>query len=161
MRFKALQFRDGYMEEDQLEEGHSETSTFEEADAERSSRWVGKALAVLVIAAAIVFAGWMLGHPRAVLFSTPYQAVLLSNGEFFFGHLEGYGTGVPVLTEVYYVQSTVDPQTKQQNNVLLKRGKEWHGPDRMYINPQQIVMVEPVDPDSRVGALIANSKLKK
>jgi hypothetical protein len=147
------------MEEDQLEEHHSET--FEEADAEpRSSRWVGKALAVLVIAAAIVFAGWMLGHPRAVPFSTPYQAVLLINGQVFFGRLEGYGTSNPVLSEVYYVQSNVDPQTKQQNNVLLKRGKEWHEPDRMYINPQQIVMVEPVDPDSRVGALIANSKLK-
>ena len=70
------------------------------------------------------------------------------------------GTSNPVLTEVYYVQSTVDPETKKQNNILLRRGKEWHGPDRMYINPQQIVIVEPVSPDSRVGELIANSKLR-
>lgn len=154
-------------EEDRLEEHHPET--FEPPDVEpdvepdpepRSGGRLGKTLAVLVIAAAIVFAGWMVAHPRAVEFATPYQAVQLTNGQVFFGRLDGYGTSNPVLSEVYYVQTNVDPQTKQQNSVLLKRGKEWHGPNRMYINPQQIVIVEPVDPDSRVGVLIANAKLK-
>jgi len=38
--------------------------------------------------------------------------------------------------------------------VLVKRGKELHGPDRMYINADQIVFVEPVGPDSKVAQLI-------
>jgi len=42
-----------------------------------------------------------------------------------------------------------------QNNVLVKRGRELHDPDRMYLNPTQILFVEPVDPNSRVAQLIA------
>jgi len=123
----------------------------------------GKAtiLAALLISVTIGLTGWLLGHPRAVQFTQTYQAILLSNGQVYFGRLEGYGTSTPVLSEVYYVQSTVDPETKQTSNMLLKRGKEWHGPDRMYLNPQQIIMVEPVSPDSRVGQLIKDSKLQR
>jgi hypothetical protein len=39
-------------------------------------------------------------------------------------------------------------------NVLVKRGKELHGPDRMYLNSNQIVFVEPVGQDSKVAQLI-------
>jgi hypothetical protein len=91
-------------------------------------------------------------------FPTPYQAVLLANGSFFFGHLQGYGTPHPVLTEVYYVVSQTNSETKQVNNVLVKRGKELHEPDRMYLNPSQIVLVEPVGVGSKVAQLIAQAK---
>jgi small nuclear ribonucleoprotein (snRNP)-like protein len=89
-----------------------------------------------------------------VTFATPYQAVLLSNGSVYYGKLSGYGTANPVLTDVYYILSKSDPQTKQVSNVLVKRGKELHGPDRMYINATQIVFVEPVGADSKVAQLI-------
>ena len=95
---------------------------------------------------------------RDVQFSTPYQAVLLTNGSVYFGHLQGYGSHQPVLSEVYYVVTQTNPETKQSSNVLIKRGKELHEPDRMYLNPQQILFVEPVGPNSKVAQLIAQAK---
>lgn len=87
-----------------------------------------------------------------------YQAVLLDNGQAFIGRLEGAGRPYPVLHEVYYVQSKVDQETQRASNVLVKRGKEWHGPDAMYINAQHIVFIEPVAPDSRVAQLIVETR---
>jgi hypothetical protein len=95
---------------------------------------------------------------RGVQFSTPYQAVLLTNGSVYFGHLQGYGSPQPMLSEVYYVATQTNPETKQSSNVLIKRGKEHHEPDRMYLNPQQILFVEPVGPNSKVAQLIAQAK---
>jgi hypothetical protein len=94
----------------------------------------------------------------AVTFSTPYQAVLLTNGSAYFGRLEGYGTPQPVLNEVYYIVTQTDPETKQSKNMLVKRGKELHEPDRMYLNPSQILCVEPVGEKSKVAQLIAGQK---
>src|SRR6516162_7913928 len=94
---------------------------------------------------------------KAVIFATPYQAVLLSNGSVYFGKLSGYGTETPVLTDVFYILSKSDPQTKEVSNVLVKRGKELHGPDRMYLNAAHIVFVEPVGVDSKVAQLISEA----
>src|SRR5664280_455939 len=105
--------------------------------------------------------GLFIGHAvtyhrmrAASSFSTPYQAVLLSNGSVYYGKLSGYGGGHPVLTNVYYILSKTNPDDKQVTNVLVKRGKELHGPDRMYLNARQIVFVEPVGPGSKVAQLI-------
>ena len=95
---------------------------------------------------------------NALAFSTPYQAVLLSNGSVYFGKLQGYGTALPTLTEVFYVVTKTDPESKQVSNVLVKRGKEWHAPDRMYLNPGSIVFVEPVGAQSKVAELIAQAE---
>ena len=114
---------------------------------------------LLVIAAA----AWHLAaesRSSTLQFATPYQAVLLSNGSVYFGRLEGYGGGQPVLTEVYYIVTQTNPETKQSNSILVKRGKELHEPDRMYLNPQLIVFVEPVGPSSKVAQLIAENKAK-
>ncbi len=112
--------------------------------------WTLAGLAVL--AAALLLAKNSMGS--SVKFTTSYQAVLLTNGSAYFGKLEGYGTPNPVLTDVYYIVSQTNPDTKQSNNVLVRRGKEWHEPDRMYINPNQILCVEPVGQDSKVAQLI-------
>lgn len=100
-------------------------------------------------------------QPTAVSFTTPYQAVLLSNNSVYFGKLDGFGTPSPVLTDVFYIISQTNPDTKQVSNVLVKRGKELHGPDRMYLNPSSIVFVEPVGTDSKVAQLIAEAKQQK
>jgi len=81
-----------------------------------------------------------------------------SSGQVYFGKLEGLGTAFPVLREVFYVQSRQDPQTKAVSNILVKRGKEWHAPDRMILNSNMIVLVEPVNPSSRVAQLIAEAQ---
>jgi hypothetical protein len=123
--------------------------------------WIGPAaiiLAALILAMAIVLAAWMTNRTRTVTFDKPYQAVLLSNNQVYYGRLEGYGTSQPILREVYYVQVSTNPQTHENTNILLKRGREWHAPDRMYLNPNQILLVEPVGEDSKVADLIRQLK---
>jgi hypothetical protein len=94
----------------------------------------------------------------AAIEANRYYAVLLSNGSVYFGHLEGLGSPFPVLRDVYYVQSNQNPETKAVTSILVKRGKEWHGPDRMVISDKAIVFVEPVGKDSKVEQLIGESK---
>lgn len=116
---------------------------------------------VIIIVLSLIIVGGALywwGNHRPVAMTTPYQAVLLSNGSAYFGQLEGLGTPYPVLRNVFYVQSVTDPQTKQVSNILVKRGKEWHAPDRMILNANLIVLVEPVNPSSRVAELISQAK---
>jgi hypothetical protein len=114
-------------------------------------KWTaGAAVALLVVT--LGFLGWQRWSQPAL--NTGYQAVLLANGSVYFGKLEGVGSKFPILREVYYVQSGVDAETKQQKNILLKRGSEWHSPDRMILNASQIVLIEPVGEHSRVASLI-------
>jgi hypothetical protein len=83
-----------------------------------------------------------------------YHAVLLDNGQVYFGKLENLGTSYPTLTDVFYVHGETAQDSKQARNLLIQRGNEWHKPDRMRINASHIVLVEPVGPDSRVAQLI-------
>ena len=114
-------------------------------------------LAGLLVAAA---AGLHISYTvrsSSIRFTTPYQAVLLTNGSVYFGHLSDYGTSHPVLTDVFYIVSQTNPETKQVTNTLIKRGKELHEPDRMYLNPNQVVFVENVGSGSKVAQLIAQA----
>jgi hypothetical protein len=116
--------------------------------------WILAGLLVVVAACLHIFHDI---HGSSIRFSTPYQAVLLTNGSVYFGHLQDYGTSHPVLTDVFCVVSQTNPETKQVSNVLVKRGKELHEPDRMYINPNQIVFVETVGTNSAVAQHIAQA----
>jgi hypothetical protein len=86
------------------------------------------------------------------------QAVALTNGAVYIGNFTGTENGMPVLRNVYYVHCEVDKETKAVSNVLVKRGKEWHGPDKMYLNPQHILLMEPVSTTSRVSELVRAAK---
>ena len=129
----------------------------------KNERGIALVQAVWVLAGvlAIVAAVWNIAdHFRSSSpkFTTPYQAVLLANGSVYFGHLQGYGGPSPVLTDVYYIVTQTNQQTKESNNVLVKRGKELHEPDRMYLNPNQLLFVEPVGTRSKVAQLIAEQE---
>lgn len=133
----------------------------ETMEEQKTSRSGVSKTAIIVLVALILVGGigyWFFEGRRVVAMTTQYQAVLLSNGSAYFGRLEGLGTPYPVLRDVFYVQSSQDPQTKQVSNVLVKRGKEWHAPDRMILNANMIVLVEPVNPTSRVAQLISQAK---
>ena len=112
-------------------------------------------LVVGVVAGGMVARGPLLDKPRL---STPYHGVLLTNGQAYFGKLEGIGSAYPVLTDVFYVQTRVDPETKKSNNVLVKRGREWHAPDRMVLNAAHILLIEPVSEGSPLAKIIADAK---
>ena len=120
---------------------------------------LGRAIWILAGLLVAVAAGFHIFHnlKRSIQFTTPYQAVLLTNGSVYFGHLQDYGGPNPVLTDVFYVVSQTDPETKQIKNSLIKRGKELHEPDRMYLAPNQIVFVETVGTNSKVAQLIAQA----
>ncbi|MFZ0773229.1 MAG: hypothetical protein WCA49_07380 [Candidatus Sulfotelmatobacter sp.] len=112
---------------------------------------------VVIVAALLVVKDTRPGPP--VVFTTPYQAVMLTNGSAYFGKLEGYGTPRTVLTDVYYIVTENNPDTKQSNKVLVRLGKlEPNEPDRIYLNPTQILGVQPVGPNSKVAQLIAQQQ---
>jgi|SRR5579875_2179459 len=91
-------------------------------------------------------------------FNTTYQAVLLDDGQVYYGKLSQTGSHYPKMTSVYYVVRTVDPSTKQTKNVLVKRGKEWHAPTETFFNARHIIVIEPVNPNSEVAKLIAQAE---
>lgn len=115
------------------------------------------ALASLSLALAIFNSGCSTVSAKPVA-RNPYSAVSLDSGAVFFGKLENLGSDYPVLTDVFYVQSGVNQQTKQVASVLIKRGKEWHAPNRMVLNARHIVFIEPVTEGSTVATLIAQAK---
>jgi hypothetical protein len=120
------------------------------------------AVASVALVLLVLLAAFVLWQSSRVKLTSNYQAVFLDSGQAYFGKLESLGTPwspYVVLTEVYYVQSVTNPETKQTNNILVKRGKEWHGPDRMIINTRHLVLVEPVSESSKVAQLI--NELKK
>jgi hypothetical protein len=117
-----------------------------------------KNLAILIVGIGLGFGGGLavrhlVIHDRIQL-HTAYQAVLLDNGQVYYGKLQGPETTFPILTDVYYIQNRVDPQTKAVSNVLVRRGKEWHAPDRMILNARHVILIEPVGPDSQVAKFI-------
>ena len=63
-----------------------------------------------------------------------------------------------VLKDVFYIQTQTSADGRQMASVLIKRGQEMHGPDKMYITRQHVVMIEPVLPDSRIAKLIEQQK---
>jgi hypothetical protein len=90
----------------------------------------------------------------AIKLTTEFQAILLSNGQVYFGRLDSLKGDYLIMREVYYVQTAEDPKTKKAQNILVKRGKEWHAPGYMILNAHQVILIEPVAPDSTVAKLI-------
>jgi hypothetical protein len=98
------------------------------------------------------------GRHSSRAFNTPFQAVLLDDNQVFYGKLSGLDGNYPILDEVFYIKTGVDPQSKETKSVLVKRGKELHSPDRMYLNSRHIVLIEPVGASSQVAKLIEQAK---
>jgi hypothetical protein len=114
-------------------------------------------LAVLAVVGAGVWYGWS-QRPHWPKLETQYQAVLLDNGQVYYGKIERMEREFSVLTEVYYIQTQVDPETKASRSILVRRGSEWHAPNRSLVNTRHILMIEPVTPGSKVAELIAALK---
>lgn len=120
---------------------------------------VAGALAVLAVIGIAVWIGWF-HSPHSPKLDTTYQAVLLDNGQVYYGKIDHMDSEFSVLTDVYYIQSQVDPQSKEARNILIRRGNEWHAPNRSIVNTRHILMIEPVTPGSKVAELIAALKSK-
>src|SRR5664279_6033409 len=103
-------------------------ATAETGTSKQRTFWILGCLVCLLLGLFIGHAVTYHGMRAASSFTTPYHAVLLSNGSVYYGKLSGYGGGHPVLTNVYYILGKTNPDDKQVTNVLVKRGKELHGP---------------------------------
>ena len=115
---------------------------------------------ILAIAVLLTASGCSRHRPKGPEITTPYAAVLLDNNQLYFGKLANAGSEYPLLTDVYYIQSQVNQETKAVNSVLIRRGNEVYGPDRMYLNARHIILIEPVGANSKVAQLIAEDKAK-
>lgn len=91
-----------------------------------------------------------------------YQALFLTNGQVYFGHIKNVNSGYVKLTDIYYlqVQQQVQPkdnnQSGQQPQVsLAKLGSELHGPeDTMYVSRDQVLFWENLKADGKVTQAI-------
>ena len=106
-----------------------------------------------------------------------YQAVFLTNGQVYFGHVQDRNAQYLKLTDVYYLQSVAplqapqplseegkkkdgkdaapSPQPTQPELTLVKLGQELHGPqDRMDINRDQVLFIEDLRDEGKVADAI-------
>jgi len=83
------------------------------------------------------------------------SAVLLLDGQAYFGHLDDSGeSGMLVLRDTYYFQNTGSAATNLSVG-FVKRGTEAHEPaDGMRINRDQVLAVERVGPNSPVALAV-------
>ena len=123
------------------------------------------ALTVAVIALLGVGVPWLKGGDRHDLGLGPagrLHAVMLVNGQVYYGTLARDTGDALVLEDVFYVQVTADAQSQQRTNRVMRRSEtDWHGPDRMAIPRDKIVFVEPVGTQSQLAKLIAEAKTKQ
>lgn len=99
-----------------------------------------------------------------------YSAVFLTNGQVYFGKIEGISDREVTINDIYYLQvanQQVQPDTsksddtKQPDISLVKLGNELHGPnDRMHINRDQVLFTESLKSDSKVVSAIKDYKNK-
>lgn len=84
--------------------------------------------------------------------ATKWQAVFLSDGQVYFGHLADVNDEFSKLTDVYYLKygnklqqenSNLNQDATSQNLNLVKLGGEVHGPeDAMFISKDKIMFIE-------------------
>jgi hypothetical protein len=139
--------------------GRTTTFVMKTASGAGDTRKLWIALGCLVCLPLGLSTGCSTGRTEAsaVAFSTPCQLVLLNNNAVYFGRLSGWGTSNPVLSDVFFVNTTTNPETHQVSQALVRRNREPHHPDKMYLNPSQVMFVEPVATDSKAVQLIGEA----
>jgi hypothetical protein len=121
-------------------------------------------LAVVVVYAIVYTNGFGLINKKSA--NSGWQAVFLSNGQVYFGHLGSSDKQFAELSNIYYLQvdqqeslqpgkTTTAATTEQPKLTLIKLGNELHGPnDKMTINRDHILFIEDMKSDSKVVAAI-------
>ena len=119
----------------------------------KKKRGSGKQWIILVIIGLVIGGGfWMAREDPA------YQAVLLINGQAYFGKIRILPLASTIrLRDVYYLQQNPKAETNPSEPALnlLRRGEEIHNPENaMTIPKNQILFWEKLRPDSRIINLI-------
>jgi hypothetical protein len=123
-------------------------------------------LALVILFMAGMFVKNLMGAEKDIK-GDKYQALFLTNGQVYFGHIKDIDHSYAKMTDIYYlqVQQSVQPEDKpegeeQQPQVSLsKLGDELHGPeDAMHISRDQILFWENLKDDSKVVQAIKEHK---
>lgn len=123
----------------------------------KNTHLLGSILIIVVFGLLSIQGCWQDTNPKI---QTEYQAVVLSNGQYFFGKVEFLGKEYVRLKDVFYIYPQIDPQTKRVTNTLMKKGNELHGSNQMYINTRYVMAIEPVSSESTIAKLIKDSNAK-
>jgi hypothetical protein len=122
-----------------------------------AGRWLRWGLKFVVLPAAlgIFFSGNIDVRSLPLVGPERLSAVLLLDGQAYFGHLDDSGeSGTLVLHDAYYFQNATGAATNLSVG-LVKRGTEAHEPaDGMRINRDKVLAVERVGLDSAVAQAI-------
>jgi hypothetical protein len=120
-----------------------------------TNRYLQIAVALLIVSASAL---WFVRRAESSSINlesrSGYYAFFLDNNLVIYGKPEGLGKAYFVVNDAFYVRTTVNPETKEAASRIVRRGSEWHGPDKMMINAQRLILAEPVGPESRVAELI-------
>jgi len=121
----------------------------------RAASYLAAALFVLLAACSKEARDLGLGSPGSL------YAVTIVGGPVFYGFLDRTTPDALVLSDVYYVQISSDAKSNQRVNKLVRRSDtDWHGPEKMSIPYDKVVMVELVGSTSVVAKLIAEARSK-
>ncbi len=126
------------------------------AVARSDSNILNTILVVLLIITSIIASAYLIlrlvttpGNNGGDIKSKQYQALFLSNGQVYFGHLSAVNGSYVKLSDIYYlqVQQTVQPSSSSSTNnqqvSLAKLGNELHGPeDEMFVSRDQVLFWE-------------------
>jgi hypothetical protein len=116
-------------------------------------------LAVVAALAYLLLSGRIFGSGR--FSENNWQAVFLSTGEVYFGHVLNEKSDPVLLRDIFYLQSKQSLQQAQAGEIaasanqnelsLVKLGNELHGPiDEMRINRSHILYMETLKTESLV-----------
>ncbi len=129
---------------------------------------IGLVFLILVIAGGVWYFQKNTGITSSV--SGAWQAVFLTNGQVYFGHIIKENANEVVLKNIYYLQvrqvlqksqDPKNPEQQQQSISLVKLGEELHGPeDLMRINRSQVLFVEDLKKSGKVIQAIAEYEAK-
>jgi hypothetical protein len=145
----------------------------------RKNNWIVIVLVAVIIVAAVLFYldasgkvklfGNKQSSPEISFDSSNWQAIFLTNGQVYFGHMKGFEENYQELADIYYlqvqevpiqpaqpaeqqagVQPAAAPKTEQKL-ILVKFGTELHKPqDMMFVNRDHIMFYETLAADSPV-----------
>lgn len=124
-------------------------------------------LVVLLIITSVLASAWLTlrlittTNNNTAIKSKQYQALFLTNGQVYFGHLKSVDNSYVKLSDIFYlqVQQAVQPDAKTANSnqqvSLAKLGGELHGPeDTMYVSRDQVLFWENLKADGKVTQAI-------
>lgn len=121
--------------------------------------WVVLLVALFLLWQFLVSWGWLPSLTFPAVDGGKWQAVFLTNGQVYFGHLREANKGYAILKDIYYLRVTQQlqpPEEEPQQQInLVKLGDELHGPEnKMYIPKNQIIFWENMRNDSPVSQAI-------